>query len=368
MRHQQRGNERDRAARDQEQKMRRGQERAMRDQQRTNERDRATRDQEQQMRRAQERAMRDQQRTNERDRAARDQEQQMRRGQERAMRDQQRANDRDRATRDQEQQMRRGQERAMRDQQRTNERDRAARDQEQQMRRDQERAMRDQEGQMRREQQDRARQERGVREQRGQERARANRPLRTTNARAGGGEAEPAVAALRAISRSVTIGAPRRCRDRRTRSSASRARSPMPSRLPRRSATTGAAVHRGDGPPATASGRDPASECATGASSPSPPLTALAPPERAAHSTSGPAATLDNGLSRTEIGELIHAHGHLRRIPRLPSRRRGSRARCSTNGTPRRAVSGASFYDVPGPLAQLVEHRTFNPRVQGSSP
>ena len=25
-------------------------------------------------------------------------------------------------------------------------------------------------------------------------------------------------------------------------------------------------------------------------------------------------------------------------------------------------------YALPGPLAQLVEHRTFNPRVQGSSP
>jgi hypothetical protein len=25
-------------------------------------------------------------------------------------------------------------------------------------------------------------------------------------------------------------------------------------------------------------------------------------------------------------------------------------------------------YAVRGPLAQLVEHRTFNPRVQGSSP
>jgi integrase len=32
------------------------------------------------------------------------------------------------------------------------------------------------------------------------------------------------------------------------------------------------------------------------------------------------------------------------------------------------SLEESSRYDLPGPLAQLVEHRTFNPRVQGSSP
>ena len=69
---------------------------------------------------------------------------------------------------------------------------------------------------------------------------------------------------------------------------------------------------------------------------------------------------LDNGLSRTEIGELIMHMAIYGGFPVAVEATRIARE-VFDDGMPRRAVSGASFYDRPGPLAQLVEHRTFNP-------